>query len=145
MPSIQQKKRRIVALAIISLALAWGSNVNSETEIKPKPSKQPTAVVVLTIDYGDGAQKRYPTIPWVKNMTVLSALNWASKHPRGIEIQSRGKGATTLVTKIDDLKNQGGRGENWVFRVNDKLAERSCGVFPLKQGDRILWKFERYQ
>ena len=52
--------------------------------------------------------------------------------------------ATALLTKIDDLKNEG-RGRNWLYRVNDKLADRSFGVFELKKRDTILWKFAQYR
>ena len=78
-------------------------------------------------------------------MTVMDALKWADKHPRGIQFSVRGKGATAIVTRIDDLKNTGGKGKNWVYRVNGKLGDRSCGVFLVKPGHRILWKFERYK
>ena len=146
MPSIGTMKRRIHVTTLVLLSLFCVAQVNSETEPKSRKQAQSAkSVVVLTIDYGDGAQKRFPMIPWQKEMTVLSALEWAAKHPRGIEIDVRGKKSTTLITKIDDLKNGGADNKNWVFRVNDKLGDRSCGVFPVKPTDRILWKFERYQ
>jgi hypothetical protein len=139
-------KRRIPAATLLTLVLVLAPQVKSETELEKKRDTQPKKpIVILTIDYGDGAQKRFPTIPWKKEMTVLTTLEWAAKHPRGIAFQLRGKGATTLISKIDDLKNSGADEKNWIFRVNDELGDRSCGVFPVKVGDRILWRFERYQ
>ena len=139
-------KRQIFAAIVLSLALCSLQTVKSETDAKKKaaPPKQ-KPIVVLTIDYGDGMQKRFPTIPWKEKMTVVDALQWADRHSRGIEFTSRGKGATLLVSKIDDLKNGSEDKKNWVFRVNGKLADRSCGIFPVKRGDRILWKFEEYK
>lgn len=139
-------KRRILLLALLSLACATVLSAQSETDsVKKRPPTPKLTTVVLTIDYGDGAQKRFPTIPWKKGFTVLDALEWAKKHPRGIELQRRGKEATTLVLAIDDLENSGASKKNWIFRVNGKLGDRSCGVFPVRPADRILWRFERYQ
>ncbi len=100
--------------------------------------------VTVTIDYGDGAQKRFTDIAWKKEMTVLDAMKVAEKHPRGIRMTYRGSGSTALLTKIDDLENEG-RGRNWIYRVNGELADRSFGIFELKPGDRVLWRFERYR
>ena len=145
MPFMQTEKRRIRAVVVVSLALMLVPKVKSETQRTEADGETEKPVVILTIDYGDGAQKRFPSIPWKKGMTALGTLQWAAKHPRGIEFSAHGKDATTLISKIDDLRNQGGNKKNWIFRVNDKLADRSCGVFPVRQGDRILWKFEQYK
>ena len=56
----------------------------------------------------------------------------------------KGKRATALLTKIDDIENEG-QGRNWLYRVNRKLADRSFGVFKLKAGDTVLWKFDKYR
>ena len=101
--------------------------------------------VHLVIDYGDGVQKHYTQLPWRQQMTVLDALLLARRHARGIRLEYRGKGATTLVTQIDDLVNQGGRGRNWIYQVNDAPSDRSCGIHPLEAGDTVLWKFETYR
>ena len=100
--------------------------------------------VRLVIDYGDGVQKHFTQLPWKKGITAFDALQQAAAHRRGIEFRHRGAGATAFVTQIDDLKNEG-RKRNWVFRVNNKLAERSCGIETLKPGDTILWKFGEYR
>ena len=68
----------------------------------------------------------------------------AKKHPRGIHFEYKGKGATALLTKIDDVTNEG-RGRNWLYRVNGDPGDRSMGVFELKAGDAVLWKFDKYQ
>jgi hypothetical protein len=100
--------------------------------------------VKLAIDYGDGVQKQFAALPWTKETTVLTALEAAAKHPRGIKFTHQGKGETVLVTAIDDLKNEG-RGRNWLFEVNGKLGDRSCAVTPLQAGDSVLWRFGKYQ
>ena len=77
--------------------------------------------------------------------TVLDAMQGAQKHPRGIKWELRGAGETAFLFKIDEMKNEAGGGRGWMFRVNGKLGDRSLGVFPLKAGDAVLWKFEKYR
>ena len=84
--------------------------------------------VRLTIDYGDGVQKVFSGLAWSEKLTVLATLEAATRHPRGIKLAHRGSGATAFVTAIDGLKNEG-RGRNWTYQVNDKRADRSCGVW----------------
>ena len=100
--------------------------------------------VRLTIDYGDGVQKVFTGLSWEEGATVFAALQAATKHPRGIKMTHQGSGPTTLVTAIDDLKNEG-RGRNWLFEVNGKLGEMSCAVVEVKSGDAVLWRFAKYK
>ena len=124
------------------LVLAVTSYGQSEEGVKTQGRR---TSIVLTIDYGDGVQKRFPSIPGKKSFTVLDAMSWADKHPRGIDFVKRGRGERTLVTQIDDLKSRDGSEKSWIYRVNGKLGDRSCAVFPVRAGDTILWRFERYQ
>ncbi len=100
----------------------------------------PEKAVQLTIDFGDGVQKTFSALEWKEKQTVLDVLQLAEKHPRGIKLKHRGSGATTLVTAIDDAANQAG-GDNWTYEVNGKRADRSCGVFEVQAGDKVLWKY----
>lgn len=101
--------------------------------------------VVMIVDYGDGVQKHFTAVPWRKSMTIEDVMKYASRHPRGLKLAVRGKGPTAFLYKVDDLENQGGRGRNWVFRVNDKLGDRSFAIFELKPDDTVLWKFGEYE
>jgi hypothetical protein len=110
-------------------------------------SQQPKSAskhVRLVIDYGDGVEKHFTAIAWKHEMTVLDAMIAARKHPRGIKFVHRGSGKTAFLTKIDDLENEG-RGSNWIYRVNGKLANQSFAVFPVKPADTILWEFGEYR
>lgn len=96
--------------------------------------------VKVTIDYGDGVQKVFLALPWREKMTVLTALQEAEKHPRGIKVTHQGSGERVLVTAIDGVKNEG-RGKNWLYEINGKLADKSAGVCELSAGDAVLWRF----
>lgn len=129
-------------LAIVAGSTAfWGNRAAAEPQQEQEGAKE---TVKLAIDYGDGVQKQFTALPWTKDMTVFAALEAAAMHPRGIKFVHQGKGETLLVTAIDDLKNEG-RGRNWLYEVNGKLADRGCAVMPLKAGDSVLWRFGKYQ
>jgi hypothetical protein len=133
---------RVSGLVVSCLIAALAATLGATGQGAEKDS--PSRTVRLIIDYGDGVQKHFTQLRWQNGMTVLDALEAAQKHPRGIEVKYRGKGATAFLTQIDDLENQG-RGRNWVYRVNGKLADRSFARFTLKSGDTVLWKFGQYR
>jgi hypothetical protein len=77
-------------------------------------------------------------------MTVVDLLAAAAKHPHGITFETRGSGASTLVTRIGDLKNEGA-GRNWLYSVNGKLANVGAGAYKLGAGDAVLCEFKVYR
>ncbi len=101
--------------------------------------------VKLVVDYGDGVQKHFTQLPWKKGVTVLTATQMAQKHSHGIATKVRSSGSTAFLSQIDDVANEGGGGKNWVFRVNGKLGQRSCGIAELRSGDAVLWRFQKYE
>ena len=124
----------------------WVSPNTASDDGVAKPAKRDTPPTIeLTIDYGDGAQKRFPEVPWKKGMTVMDTVLWAGKHPHGLQVRHRGQKSLAMVSQIDDLKNGGGSGKNWIFYVNNRLSDRSCGASIVSSGDKILWRFEVYR
>ena len=103
-------------------------------------------LVALTVDYGDGFQKRFTSVPWSEGMTVLDVMSEAKRHKRGrLEFRHRGKAATALLFQIDDVANQGGGRRNWIYYVNKQKADRSFALAKVEPGDEVLWRFETYQ
>ena len=114
----------------------------------PRPISEkaaPASIAELTIDYGDGAQKRFTAVPWKEGMTVQDAMQFAKAHPHGVTFQSRGKGKFGFLSQIDDVKNQAGGGRNWIFYVNQERAEASFAVTEVPKAGAILWRFEEYK
>jgi hypothetical protein len=99
-----------------------------------------TKTVQLIVDYGDGSQKHFTKLEWKDGLTVLAALQQAAKHPRGIKPSVQGSGEFAHLNSIDELKNEG-NGKNWLYRVNGKLADKSCGIQKLNAGDVVTWQF----
>lgn len=126
--------RRLFFSFFFALALLTGTAYSAE----------PEKTVQVILDFGDGSEKHFTQIPWKEEATVFSMTDAASQHPRGFQLESRGSGATRFVFAIDGLKNEG-NGRNWIFRVNDKLATRSCELVEVSPGDVILWRFQRYE
>ena len=137
---------RAAAGLVLAALLAWPVCTAGDEQAKPAPKTEEPAqeLVKVVVDYGDGVQKHFTSIPWKEEMTVFTALEAAGKHSRGVKITHQGKGETVLVTAIDDLKNEG-RGRNWLYEVNGKLGDRSSAVMPLKAGDSVLWRFRKYE
>jgi hypothetical protein len=109
-------------------------------------AKKPTGPAVrLVVDFADGLEKHYQ-LDWRDAMTVLDALESASRRQRGIIYSHSGSGERAMVTAIDGLANEGGggAGRNWIYRVNGELADKSCGVYEIRPDDVILWKFGTY-
>ena len=103
-------------------------------------------LITLTVDYGDGFQKRFINMSWSEGMTVLDVMSQAKRHKRGrLEFKQRGKAATALLFQIDDVANQGGGRRNWIYYVNRQKADRSFAISKLEPGDEVLWRFETYQ
>lgn len=125
----------LVALASQAPALRAGPAVPAVSA--------PSERVELVIDYSDGVEKRFKSLAWSEGMTVLDALELAKKSPHGITYESSGTGASAFVKKIDDLANEGGGSgkRNWIFRVNGKLGNRSCGISQLSAADKVSWTF----
>ncbi len=108
---------------------------------------QTPKTVRLVVDYGDGVEKHFTSVPWKRGMTVLDAMEHARKSPHGIQFEHKGRGETALLTRIDDLKNEGGgrNKKNWIFWVDDKAAVKSFGIHRLEKGAVVRWKFTTYK
>ncbi len=103
-------------------------------------------LVTLAVDYGDGFQKRFTSLSWRQGMTVLDVMSAARRHKRGrLEFEQRGRAATALLTRIDDVTNEGGGGRNWIYYINRQKADRGFAIMAVKPGDEVLWRFEVYQ
>lgn len=126
---------RVLWLAV-AFAAGCGLIGHSPTSIAEEAS-----AVRLTIDYGDGVQKTFTSLPWKDKLTVFDALQAAEKHSHGIQVTFTGKDDTIFITAIDDTMNEGTNGSNWRYTVNDQPARYSAGIAELKSGDAVIWRF----
>jgi hypothetical protein len=103
--------------------------------------------VRLIVDYGDGAAKTVANLPWAKGNTVLDAMKEATSRPHGISFSYTGAGDDAMLTKIDDVQNQGGGAgkKNWQYWVNGNSGDRSFATFELQAQDFVVWRFTTEQ
>ncbi len=133
-------KRRAVVLAAAVLMVAASAG-------RPVAGQNPPQTVRLVVDYGDGATKTIADLAWTKGNTILDAMKAATARPHSISFGYTGSGETAVMTKIDDVANQGGGPgkKNWQYWVNDTYGDRSFAVFELHAQDVVLWRFAMEQ
>jgi hypothetical protein len=125
-----------IVLAMILLVAATGDRAHAQSSI-----------VRLVVDYGDGVVKTITDLPWAKGSTVLDVMNAAKGRPHGITFSYTGSGASSFLTRIDDVANEGGGGakKNWQLWVNTSYADRSFAVYEVQASDVVFWRFTTYE
>lgn len=138
---------QLVGTAFGQAEIVPATSADQESSATKEDSPPPTekhsvkTTLKLTVDFSDGYEVSYDLIEWRRGMTVLDVMRDLSRHAHPLTFEFRGKGETAFLTSIQGVKNQGGEGGNWIFRVNGKLAKQGCGVTALEKGDTILWRF----
>jgi hypothetical protein len=137
---------RLFAAAVVAVLaglVGLAGDVSRDGRVAAEePSTKDAKTVEVTVDYGDGAQRRY-VLPYREGSTLLQVMEAVQMHPRGVSFKYRGRAETAFLTEIDQVQNEG-RGRNWLYRVNDLKGEESFGVHRVAPGDRIVWKFEKF-
>lgn len=112
------------------------------------------STVALTIDYSNGAQKHFSSIPWKKGLTILGAIQASEGIRPGASVQfGSDRSGHALGLVIDDMPQGETGASNWVIWVNAKPfqnrlgTETSFGFRPeereqnlVNAGDHILLK-----
>jgi len=132
------RRATVLAAALLVVATAWATRPvagGSEDTVR------------LIVDYGDGASKTVANLPWAKGNTILDAMKAATARPHGISFSYTGSGDSAVLTKIDDVANEGGSAgrKNWQYWVNGSYGDRSFAVFELQAQDTIVWRFTTEQ
>ena len=141
LPHPRDVDRRAVALAVamLVLAVAWVA--------PPAAGQEAAQTVRLLVDYGDGVTKTVSGLAWSKGSTVLDAMKAATARPHGISFSYTGSDAAAVLTRIDDVQNEGGGTgrKNWQYWVNDAYGDRSFAIFELQAQDVVVWRFATEQ
>ncbi len=129
----------VLAAALLVLAAGWAT--------PPAAGEGADQSVRLVVDYGEGTTKTISNLAWAKGNTVLDAMKAATARPHGISFSFTGSGAAAVLTKIDDVANEGsGAGKkNWQYWVNGAYGDRSFATFELQAQDMVVWRFATEQ
>ena len=100
--------------------------------------------VTLKIQLPGNKEILVDDIPHREKMTVLDVLNHA-KEKKKIRFVYRGKNTTAFLTSINGIKNRGAGGDNWIFRINRKLGNKSFAISTVKANDEVTWTFGKYR
>ncbi len=128
----------VLAAALLVVATAWATRPvagGSEDTVR------------LIVEYGDGASKTVAHLPWAKGHTILDAMKAATTRPHGISFSYTGSGDSAVLTKIDDVQNEGGGAgrKNWQYWISGTYGDRSFAVFELQAEGTIVWRFTTEQ
>ena len=99
--------------------------------------------VTVTISFHSDRDDIEATVPCFDNSTAFSVLEQAAKENE-FKVDSAGKGETRFVKAIAGVVNLRSEGDNWIYKVNDQLGDKSSGLYPVKPDDRIEWSFGKY-
>jgi hypothetical protein len=129
-----------LAAALLVFALACTGQPSAAEDAAP-------TTVRLVVDYGDGASKTINNLAWAKGNTVLDAMKAATARPHGISFSYTGSEAAAILTRIDDVQNEGGGAgrKNWQYSVNGAYGDRSFATFELQAQDVVVWRFATEQ
>ena len=109
--------------------------------------------VSLTIDYSNGSQKLFTTIPWSQRLTILEVLQAAVSISPGLLAEfTESREGWVMDLSLDGVPNEAQPGE-WSIWVNERPGPGSLGTTTafnirphkraeneVKAGDRIVAK-----
>jgi hypothetical protein len=130
-------RRAALAASLLVLGFAWAS--------PPAAGEDTAQTVRLVVDYGDGATKTVNNLTWAKGNTVLDAMKAATARPHGISFSYTGSDSAAVLTRIDDVQNEGAGKKNWQYWVNDAYGDRSFAIFELQAQDVVVWRYATEQ
>ena len=138
---------KLAGIAAVLLAVLWAARPAAAADpAKLADTRAAAQTVQLIVDFGDGVEVHYTHLPWKARMTVLDALEAATKKRHGIRFDKVGTGVNTKITSVDDVANEGGgrTRKNWMFYVDGKKSDVGSGAAELRGGDVVLWRFETF-
>ncbi|HNZ40831.1 MAG TPA: DUF4430 domain-containing protein [Clostridia bacterium] len=78
----------------------------------------------------------------LKEGTTVFDITFAACKDNGILMSSRGTVVTRYIEGIADLYEFDlGPASGWVYYVNDISATIGCGLYEIKEGDKIRWEY----
>lgn len=137
---------RGILLSLLAFVVCVSPGCQVRTDIEPVVADQSPdiGIVKLEILFNSDREDILSDVPCSAESTVWSVLERA-RDEGDLEFESTGQTAEyKFVTSIGGLKNQASAGDNWVYRVNGVLGDKSSGLYPVNPGDHVIWVFGKY-
>lgn len=128
-----------LATAFLTAVLFVGS-IGCDSSKVPNEQLRDIGTVTVEVDFGSDKRAKSIDVVCSPDSTVLDSLERA-QNTNELKFEHSGSGETAFVNSIDGVKGKGAEGGNWTFRVNDQLGDKSAGIYEVKPGDVISWKF----
>ena len=137
-----------VLVAILFFIQAYRKGVNREArqEAELREAAIANSAVALSVTWSN--EKRLPLfeVTWSPGLTVRD-LMLTAQDEGALTFEETGEGDAAMLTAIGDTTNEGAGtdSQNWIFRVNGKMADRSFAIYELEKGDIVSWEFSTYE
>ena len=135
---------RYLSPLLLALVASWlGCDTTASPSTDLGAGEKVSGTVELLINFRD-SDDLMVAVPVAADATVLSIMERAKGNGE-LEFEFRGQGDSAFLKSINGVENEGAGGDNWVYRVNEQLGDRSFGVFSVEADDQIVWTFGKYQ
>lgn len=130
----QSKKSSFV---VICLLVCLPGCRNQQSNLAPKTS---TIEITMSIEFQGRQDDLEFVLIFESGASVFEVLQKAQENGL-LEFKNSGRGETAFVNSINGVDNERAAGSNWLFFVNNELANSGSDVIKLKDGDRVTWRF----
>ena len=137
---------RILPLVLFASACCVFAGCEKESPSgAAKSGNSPVAgTVQLEIQFNSDRKNIKVAVPCSADSTVFTILERA-RNMGDLKFKSSGLAAKDkFVTSIDGVDNLASAGDNWVYRVNEELGDKSSGLYSVSPGDQVFWVFGKY-
>jgi hypothetical protein len=133
-----------VLLIVLAMLFAiWRVDQNADSGAVEKTSGVVHFVISFNGHHPENQRHEFQT-DYEPGMTVFSAMQAARQNDQ-LKFQSKGSGETAFITSIDGVSNLGAANDNWIYRVNGKVIQKSSGVCEIAPYDEIEWRLGQYE
>jgi hypothetical protein len=122
-----------------------GCQNSSPSENAKLDHSSAAGTVELEIEFNSDRKSIKVDVPCSADSTVFTILQRAQKMG-DLKFDATGLADDMkFVTSIGGVDNLAAAGDNWVYRVNEKLGDKSSGIYPVEPGDHVHWAFGKYK
>lgn len=128
----------IVVVVFLGLYFFKSSNLDKPSNIPQNQQTGYEARVTLQIDYGNKTVKSFDVTAGIDDTAFSVLKSLTEKEKINLEIKQYDFGV--FIKKIDTFESTAKK--SWIYYVNDKSGDIAADKYKLKNGDKVMWKYE---